>query len=107
MANPITDDANELSRILEVETQKKIEAKGASYVAGEPGATHCVTSASSHAGVQRVSTYQLLGQSYRFWSCTFVAGGHGYRIGYVAALPNLASDRPLLKRIVEATELTQ
>ena len=107
VTKPTTDDPGELSRMFEVEMQKSMEAKGGTYVAGEPGPTPCATDASSHAGVQRVSSYQLMGQDYRLWSCTFLAGGHGYRIGYVGSKTNLAPDRPLLKRMVEASEVAQ
>ena len=75
--HPISDDAGELSRIMEVETEKALTTKGGTYVIGEPGPTQCVTSSANRAGVERVSTYRSpLGVAFRRWSCTFLAGGH-------------------------------
>jgi hypothetical protein len=106
IADPITDDPAELSRILELEAQKTLAEKGGTYTFGDPESAKCVAGSASHPGVQRVRTYRsALGVEYSGWSCTFVAGGHGYKFSYLVPQGRDASERPLLKRIMEATEL--
>jgi hypothetical protein len=106
VAHPITDDPEEFSRITETEAQKRLAAKGGTFTIGDARPAKCVTSAATRAGVERVSTYQpLVGPMARSWSCTFIAGGHAYKLGYWAMQSEVAEARPLLRRIVEATEL--
>jgi hypothetical protein len=106
VADPITDDPAELSRILEVEAQKNLAEKGGTYTFGDPEPAKCVAGSASHPGVQRVRTYRSpLKVEYTGWSCTFVAGGHGYKFSYLVPEARAASERALLKRIMEATEL--
>jgi hypothetical protein len=108
VSDPITDDPVELSRILELEAQKALTEKGGTYTFGDPEPAKCVAGSASHPGVQRVRTYRSpLGNEYGGWSCTFVAGGHAYKFSSLVPQARAASERPLLKRIMEATELTR
>jgi hypothetical protein len=106
VAEPITDDPTELSRILEIEAQKALAEKGGTYTFGDAEPAKCVAGAASHPGVQRIRNYRSsVGTEYTGWSCTFVAGGHAYKFSYLVPQARAASERPLLKRIMEATEL--
>ena len=49
---------------------------------------------------------QVKGHSGKLWVCTFLHGGHPYRFMYAAADAHVAMDEALLRRIVDATELT-
>jgi hypothetical protein len=106
IAKPIADDPAELSRVLEMEVQKSLAEKGGTYTFGDPEPARCVAGSASHPGVQRVRTYRTaLGIEYSGMTCTFVAGGHGYQFNYLAPQARITSERPLLKRIMDATEL--
>jgi hypothetical protein len=106
VANPISDDPAEFSRITETEVQKKLGAKGGTFTIGDPRPAKCVTGAATHTGVERLSSYEpALGQTQRVWSCTFMAGGHAYKFGYWVMQSDAARERSLLRRIVEATEI--
>jgi hypothetical protein len=107
VANPITDDPAEISRILELEGQKALTAKGGTYTFGDPEPAQCISASGSHPGIRRGRTYvSLMGAAYGGSSCTFVAAGHAYKFSYLAPQSRIEQERPLLKRIMDATELT-
>lgn len=42
----------------------------------------------------------------RYWSCTFLRAPHGYKVSYVVTESAAATDEPLLRKVVDATEVT-
>lgn len=58
-------------------------------------------------GIEHVATFSDRGHSVRRWSCTFLAGGHGYSFGFFVAVPEGEEDEPLLRRIIAATEIAK
>jgi hypothetical protein len=107
VSHPITDDVQELARVMQIAFEKTITSKGGTVTAGAPGPAKCETSEALHAGIEIVTTYQVaLAATYTVWSCTFLAAGHGYKLAYFVPRERIREERPLLRRILAATELT-
>jgi hypothetical protein len=108
IGQPITDDPQELARVLEGAFEKSIRAKGGTVTVGESRAAKCETSLTAYSGVETVGTYNIPpGPTVDLWSCVFVTGGHGYKLSYLVAHGRSAEERPLLRRILAATELAK
>jgi hypothetical protein len=108
IAQPITDDVQELARVLQSAFEKGITSKGGTVSAGSPRPAKCETSQAVYGGVETVSSYSLVpGASITVWSCVFVADGHGYKLSYLVPRSRIVEEGPLLRRIVAAAELTK
>jgi hypothetical protein len=108
VSRPITDDVQEFARILEHAFRKSIEGQGGRVSGGDPRPAKCATSGAVHDGIEIIDMYRLPGsESVTRWSCTFLAHGQGYKLTYAVAHERILEERPLLERIVGATELTR
>jgi hypothetical protein len=109
VAHPISDDAQELARVMEVEFRKKMEAKGFRVMGGDLRPAKCPTSGALHDGIEIIDMLWMGDQSVAIttWSCTFLEYGRLYKLMYLVPRARVVEDRPLLERIVGATELTQ
>lgn len=58
-------------------------------------------------GIEHVATFTDHGRTFRRWSCTFLAGGHGYSFGFFVAVPDGEDDEVLLQKIVSSTEIAR
>jgi hypothetical protein len=107
--HPITDDARELARVMEVAFRKGLEAKGFHVMGGDLRPTKCATSGALHDGIETIDMYWTRKQSEAVttWSCAFLAHGRGYRLTYLVPRERVTEERPLLERIAAATELTK
>jgi hypothetical protein len=104
---PISDDVNEFSRVLEHAFRKSIEEKGGHVSGGDPRPAKCPTSGALHDGIEIIDMYRIAGsESVTRWSCTFLAHGHGYKLTYAVGHDRIVEQRPLLERIIAATELS-
>jgi hypothetical protein len=57
-------------------------------------------------GVEIVATFTgSKGKKLRYRSCTFFASGHGFWLAYMAPVSSFAEDEPVLRKIVDATEI--
>jgi hypothetical protein len=108
VAHPISDDARELARVMEVAFRKHMEGKGFRVMGGDLRPAKCPTSGALHDGIEIIDMYWMV-ESARVttWSCTFLEHGRGYKLSYVVPRARVTEERPLLERIVGATELTQ
>jgi hypothetical protein len=108
IAQPITDDAQELARVLENAFEKGITSKGGTVSSGDPRPGKCETSDGSHTGVEQISTYSIPPSgTINVWSCVFVTGGHGYKLSYLVSRKRIPEEGPLLRRIMAAAELSR
>lgn len=58
------------------------------------------------AGIETIATFtNAKGKRVRYRSCTFLAGGHGFWLAYMDSEGAFAEDEPLLRKIVDATEI--
>jgi hypothetical protein len=96
---PVSDNPAELSRVALKPILDAFAAKGGTQTAHE-GAGSCLgrpgytTDGTARVGLEDVVT----------WSCTFVERGHGYVV-FISVNATFDEDMPLLKRIVDATEI--
>ncbi len=58
-------------------------------------------------GIEHVATFTDRGSTIRRWSCTFLAGGHGYSFGFFVAVPDGEADEVILQKIIGATEVAR
>lgn len=96
--NPISNDLNEMHRILSAAEAKLFDR----YVESENGPGTCggrpgVRVAGSFVGPNGVSYYRR--------ACRFQEGGRFYTFAYALPESSAAAERALLEKIVEATEL--
>jgi hypothetical protein len=106
--HPISDDARELARVMEVAFRKKIEAKGFRVMGGDLRPAKCPTSGALHDGIEIIDMYWMIKSAeVTAWSCTFLEHGRGYKLTYLLPRARITEERPLLERIVGATELKQ
>jgi len=97
---PVSDDPAELSRVALKPILEAFGKKGSVATATEGPAT-CLGS----PGYSTTGSASLTLEKVDTWSCTFVKEGRGY-VFFISVNKTYAEDMPLLKRIVEATELT-
>lgn len=45
------------------------------------------------------------GKKRRYWSCTFLRSGHGYKVSYAVNERAAPTDAPLLRKVADATEI--
>jgi hypothetical protein len=97
---PVSSDPVELSRVALKPIIDALAAKGSADTARAGsgkclGRTGYVTEGTANVGLEDVIT----------WSCTFVENGHGYV--FFASVNKLfaEADRPLMQRIIDATEI--
>jgi hypothetical protein len=65
-----------------------------------------VTCFKGFTGVEIVATFTgKKGKKLRYRSCSFFASGHGFWLAYMAPEKTFAEDEPLLRKIVDATEV--
>jgi hypothetical protein len=58
------------------------------------------------SGVETVATFTgAKGKKMRYRSCAFFASNHGFWLAYMAPETTFAEDEPLLRKIVDATEI--
>jgi hypothetical protein len=68
----------------------------------------CPTEGALYDGIEIIDLFRLpWEEDTTVWSCTFLANGHGYRVAYTVPYARIKQDRPLLERIVKATELAR
>jgi hypothetical protein len=59
-----------------------------------------------YAGLELRATFLTKdGAKRRYWSCTFLRSGHGYKVSYAVNDAAAANDVPLLRRVADATEI--
>jgi hypothetical protein len=59
-----------------------------------------------YAGLELTATFITKdGKKRRYWSCTFLRSGHGYKVSYAVNESAEANDVPLLRKVVDATEI--
>jgi hypothetical protein len=108
IAQPITDDPQELARVLENAFEKSIRAKGGSVLIGDPHPARCETNEASYDGAETVGTYTIAASPrVTVWSCVFVANGHGYKLAYLVPHTRITQEGALLRRIVASAELAK
>jgi hypothetical protein len=59
-----------------------------------------------YPGLELTATFLAKdGTRRRYWSCTFLHSPHGYKVSYVVNETAAAKDAPLLRKVVDATEV--
>lgn len=59
-----------------------------------------------YAGIELTATFVTKdGKKRRYWSCTFLRAPHGYKVSYAVSDAAFATDAPLLRKVVDATEI--
>jgi hypothetical protein len=96
--DPISDDVNEIARLLVNAMAKKLESSGDTWTETSRSAGVCFR---GHQGVVVHGTYA--GQQVR--ACFFTAPGRAYEVKTIAPIRHEAQDLPLLQKIADATEL--
>jgi hypothetical protein len=108
VASPITDDVQELARVWENAFRKSIEGSGGRVMGGDLRPAKCPTSGALHDGIEIIDLYRIHeSDPVTRWSCVFLAHAYGYKLSYLVPRDRVTEERPLLARIVGATELTR
>jgi hypothetical protein len=98
---PVTNVVDEYAKIL----HKPFKDKYADWQESSHAATTCFK---GFPGTEIVATYTNQGgKKMRYRSCAFFALGHGYWLAYLAPEGTFAADEPLLRKIVDATEIKE
>jgi len=102
----ITHDVGELTRLLQNETHKQMQTNGDTLVSEQPPQqTECLP---NYAGLEVVSEVHSRAGARRLkWSCFFSSHGAGYQLSYQVLASQAERQRPLLARIVKATEVNE
>lgn len=101
---PISDDVNEFARVLLLANQRHIVGTGGSYRELSRAPAACFR---GMPGLEVSSQGTLKsGVVVKMWTCFFMHSGHGYEFKTISPSWRSASDGPLLRRIVAATELS-
>jgi hypothetical protein len=59
-----------------------------------------------YAGIELTATFLTKdGKKRRYWSCTFLRSGHGYKVSYAVNEAAADNDAPLLRKVTDATEI--
>lgn len=59
-----------------------------------------------YAGLELSATFLTKeGKPRRYWSCTFLRSGHGYKVSYAVNESAAEHDGPLLRKVADATEI--
>lgn len=59
-----------------------------------------------YAGMELAATFLTKqGKKRRYWSCTFLRSSHGYKVSYAVNESAAQNDAPLLRKVVDATEI--
>jgi hypothetical protein len=59
-----------------------------------------------YPGIELTATFLTKdGKKRRYWSCTFLHSGHGYKVSYAVNESAAAVDVPLLRKVADATEI--
>ena len=59
-----------------------------------------------YSGIELTATFLTKdGKMRRYWSCTFLRSGHGYKVSYAVNESAAATDIPLLRKVTDATEI--
>jgi hypothetical protein len=106
--DPATDDVHEFARVMEDVFRQRIQKRGAEVMKGDLRPAKCPTEDALYDGIEIIDLFRLpWEEDTTVWSCAFFADGHGYRLAYMVPYARITQDRPLLERIVKATELAR
>lgn len=98
-----TDDTEEFARLMLVSVEQNIEAKNGTFVRGKSRDTKCL---GKYPGVEFNPTFTLPGAgAYVGRACYFTHKERHYIVRYDVVKTHAESDRALLEKIVDATEL--
>lgn len=98
-----TDDVEEFARLMLVSVEQNIEAKSGTFVRGKSHETKCL---GKYDGVEFNPTFTLPGAgAYVGRACYFTHNERHYVMRYDVVKSRAESDRALLEKIVNATEL--
>jgi hypothetical protein len=101
---PITDDVNEFARVLILADRKHMASSGDTY--REISRAHSACFRGIHGLEVHSQAKVSVGVVMQMWTCFFMHKGHAYELKTIVPRNRVASDGPLLARIVAATDLT-
>jgi hypothetical protein len=96
---PATAELDEYVRILHA----PFEADLTAWRVTSKAAASCL---GVYPGIELAATFLTKdGKPRKYWSCTFLRSGHGYKVSYAVNESAAANDVPLLRKVVDATEI--
>ncbi len=97
IAHPITDELDELSRVMSNAQTKKLNRFTKRYE------KHTICSGQPGVELEGVWYTEDTGTAEVWHSCNFMKDGHGYSFSYLVPVSDEATQAPYLKKILEAT----
>ncbi len=105
--NPVSTDVREFARVYLKSVEKTVTSRGGSMSTGEQLPATCRARGVAVDGVKVDSASQTPPEGpYSTRWCFFMHAGHGYVQRYTAPRSRVDAERPLLERIVAATEVS-
>jgi hypothetical protein len=101
--NAVPDDPWKLQQIVQRDGVAGLLRTGATYEETERRDETCA----GKNGAVVIGKVTAKGTTGKMWSCTFVHGGHPYWLMYLIDDRDAQADEAMLRRIVDATELTE
>lgn len=96
---PATSDLGEYVKIVHAPLEKDLEG----WSVTSRRAASCL---GVYAGLELTAAFvKNDGKKRRYWSCTFLRSGHGYKVSYAVDEDAAQNDEPLLRKVADATEV--
>jgi hypothetical protein len=97
--NPATTDLGEYVKTVHAPFETDLQG----WTVTSRSAASCL---GVYPGIELAATFVTKqGKKRRYWSCTFLRSGHGYKVSYAVNDTSAANDAPLLRKVADATEI--